>query len=193
MSVDRSKEGLCRVKATSQGSLGAVGGLSNSHQSKLKVMFPDGPQHTGPTGPAVTIDGFEGNLGGTGDRAYGKVYRSAVMRGHSTALLSGEVVDMSFGTSDDTTAKKIPPSLSSLTPPDLGSDGNEATQGLLGSTISFSGIGPNLNPLPVDDISAREMSDYKPVSNPVDTKSPLDTSTSLTSNGLPPVEGEGSS
>lgn len=195
MSITKSQgHTICRVGIVTQGTLGEEGGLSKAHHSKLRRMFPGGPQHTSATGPSVEVDGVAGVLGTPaedGALSYAKTYRDAVMRGLSTATLGGEVVDMSYGTTPSPVSEKQPPDLQALNAPNIGAGPEkESLQGQNGSTISVTGLGPNVNPLPEDDISARTMVDVKapkgapPVPFAPSTPSPSTTSADIVNDSV---------
>ena len=196
MSIKKSQgENICQVSSVAQGVLGAVGGLSKAHHLKLKMAFPGGPQHVGVSGPSVTIDGEIGQLASDDPSdTYGATYQKAVMRGPSSTAAFGKTIDMSYGTSEGTEAKNVPPNLNLLPSVQIDKEGTEfeTAQGSpAGSTISLSGMGPNTNVHPQDDIKTRRMSDVHP--GPATVSSPIDTTTSLVGSTLPPLPGESDS
>jgi hypothetical protein len=126
-----------------------TGGTGQSDSSRLKKLFPDGPQYTETATTIVNgIDDIAATLGAAMDwTGYMPAYKLASMRGVSPGSIEsfGENVDMSYGTTGGTLAEHQPPGSYGGTTPT-----GEAARGHAGSTISFSARGPNISPGPID-------------------------------------------
>lgn len=161
---------ICNVDYQLNPTIGEINGLSKSSSVNLKKCFPEGPQHSTPVGGDLNIDDEVGTL----DRAgYLSAYSDACQSGYSKTLLGSEEVDMSYGTTN-LEVEPTPPQVSDLNEPFISKETGvkEKLQGTKGSTISQSGMGPNVNVFP-NDILEREMADIRPAAFTIE---PLHTS-----------------
>ena len=126
------------------------GGLGKAHHANLKSAFsnhPDSVMIDNPKTNAEVGDGsqVEFNLDASGIKEF---YAQRVKAGAKNIQKSGfpdeGSVDLSYSGA---------PNLGTITPE------GENAPGLIGSTIVSSGLGPNVNVHPIDDISEREMID----------------------------------
>lgn len=139
---------------TTDGTLGEAipeseSGLSTSNTSNLKKCYPDSPIHK--TTVVITIDGNTSTLSPSiSSLAYKRTYYKNVMRGVSESIDFG-TQDMSYGTSNIEGYSSKPPDYEDIWP-----EGESANAGFNGSTISKSGLGPNVS------INPEIMADVKP-------------------------------
>ena len=126
---------------TTDGSLGENEGLSTSNTSNLSTCFPDSPIHQ--STPTITIDEVEATLEeGKTSLTYKQHYFKVCMRGESPSSAYG-TQDMSYGTSGITGYSSRPPDYE-----DIFVEGEAANAGANGSTVSRSGLGPNVSTNP---------------------------------------------
>jgi len=151
-------------------SKGAVNRLSTSNTGRLADAYPGGPQYTTTPKKISSIDGnvAQENVEMTNE-AYRNAYKKACMIGYSNSIHQfDKAIDMSYGTSD-TAAEPTPPDRLNLVPPGFPSKTStdiEPKQGVDGSTIAASGLGPNVNPVltldGVPKVDNTQMADPKP-------------------------------
>ena len=136
---------------TTESSLGENSGLSKSNTENLKTCYPDSPTHK--SSVVIKIDGIEKTLPESGrSLEYKRLFYQACMRGESKSSAFGDQ-DMSYGTSEGTSQSRKPPDYESVQPE------GETKAGGGNSTISASGLGPNISTDPT------VMADVKPTAN----------------------------
>lgn len=132
-----------------------TGGLGKSDHAKVKSAYSSHKNSILKTGAAAKIEKGDGSpamsvtLGNdNGSTNLKNFYGRFIKKGSKTIPGSGfseeESVSLSYSQA---------PNLSALDAPNE----DENAPGLLGSTIAASGLGPNVNVYPIDDIKARVM------------------------------------
>ena len=150
-------------------SLGEGAGLSTSDTVRLSKCYPGSPIHQAT--PTIKIDEKSKDFTAEGSSLeYKRLYFDACMRGESHSTAFG-TQDMSYGTSGIVGYSSEPPIYD-----DIFVEGESANAGFNGSTVSKSGLGPNVstNPAVMVDVKPNAI---QPTPNASSKKMSMDSTT----------------